>query len=704
MPSIAETLLELQLITEDDLAEARDRRDTVGGRVEEHLYRLGALTEVQYCRALERHFGRPAVVLNGLTPDPETLARIPALVATTSTVLPVGWEDDSRKLTVACVDPSDVTLLERLSSAVDADEIELVGAVPTVLRCRVLDCYRVIASVAPEPAKEDRAENARISAARENGNVLILGSINTANQLLASVFSTEGHRVVIVDSMQEALREIDEELPDAVIIRGHRNEEHDALVDRLRVAAPSCKIRFIRTLSELAFSEPTASGAAQLLSTNLSLCVALLGCDDEGDNSADAGRRGSYVDAICRRLGLSVGDRLLVVNAAWLHELARLYLGETDTDEFIEALNNLGQTAGHAADWPPEIPAILRSRDRSLEGLYPDRLPLSILGGNILRIVEDYLGRPDAREPMTLARYETLKQEFRGNGRNRYLSRVTDAFMSLLLREVTLDNDPTQSLALVYNERGEDYLMLGPCLENLGFRTSSAEDVDDFVRRYENEWPEFLIVLAPGGVEATEELLKDLTDAGVMVRSIPTFVLAPGEVVGRLSFLLKEGVEDVLSIDADLDPLLVKINRIRSRNEDEYRRRLNDLQQIGTHGTLEDMNVIDILQAMGRTEKTICISITAMSEHLIVYLDQGNLVYAEVGEIKGPEAVYYAVGWKNGIWSVDPVRREELPSSNIDRTIDSILIEGCQRLDEGHRGDTEANLDALDEMLSDEAQ
>jgi hypothetical protein len=334
--------------------------------------------------------------------------------------------------------------------------------------------------------------------------------------------------------------------------------------------------------------------------------------------------------------------------------------------------------------------------------LYADRMPLGALGGNILRVIDDYVDRGDSSEPMTLTRYETLKQNLRSKVGTLYISGVVEAFLSVLLREVTLDKGTGQALVLVYNEKGDDYLMLGPCLENIGFRTGSAVDVGDFVRRYENEWPDFLIVLAPGSIDETEQLMKKVTDAGVVVRTVPTFVLAPGSIVNQLSFLLKDGVEDVLSIDSDLDPLLVKINRIRSRNEDEHRRRLNDIQQIGTHGTIEDMNVIDLLQAMGRTQKTIRISITAVGEQLTMYLDQGNLIHAQVGDLSGSEAVYHGLSWKQGIWSVDPVDRSTFPPPNNDRSIDAILIEGCQRLDEGYRDSDDAGLDALDQMLPDE--
>ena len=48
----------------------------------------------------------------------------------------------------------------------------------------------------------------------------------------------------------------------------------------------------------------------------------------------------------------------------------------------------------------------------------------------------------------------------------------------------------------------------------------------------------------------------------------------------------------------------------------------------------------------------------------------------------GAEAVYCALAWKRGVWSLEPITPEDLPEPNVDQPNEAILLEGCRRLDE----------------------
>ena len=117
------------------------------------------------------------------------------------------------------------------------------------------------------------------------------------------------------------------------------------------------------------------------------------------------------------------------------------------------------------------------------------------------------------------------------------------------------------------------------------------------------------------------------------------------------------------------------------------------------------MNVIDLLQAMGHSEKTVRISITGQGKQTTIVLNEGLLYWAECDDLTGPEAIYASLAWKDGIWCVDPILPGDLPTEpNVRESIDAILIEGCRRLDEGVRGgpgeastvsDSDTSLDSL---------
>jgi hypothetical protein len=97
------------------------------------------------------------------------------------------------------------------------------------------------------------------------------------------------------------------------------------------------------------------------------------------------------------------------------------------------------------------------------------------------------------------------------------------------------------------------------------------------------------------------------------------------------------------------------------------------------------MNVIDLLQAMGPTGKTARLSVTGQGQQLTIYLKEGQITYAECEDVVGAEAVYCALGWRKGVWSLESVAPEDIPDPNVSHTNEGILLEGCRRLDESIR-------------------
>ena len=110
-------------------------------------------------------------------------------------------------------------------------------------------------------------------------------------------------------------------------------------------------------------------------------------------------------------------------------------------------------------------------------------------------------------------------------------------------------------------------------------------------------------------------------------------------------------------------------------------------EENGARGRLEDMNLIDLLQAMGPSRKTVRIAVNSGERELVIYLDEGAIVYARCEEYEGAEAVYEGLSWKDGTWSAQPVSAASIPEPNNDYSNESILMEGCRLLDERARPD-----------------
>lgn len=687
--TIDHLLIERGLADADQIEEALTRVKLIGGTVEDHLLRLGYVGEADLVAVLGDRNNRPYRVLGDSVVAPDVLRRLSAAAARDLAALPLAYDDAASTLTVAVADPGDPVILEKVAEAAEAGSVELVGAVPSVLRCRIVDSYRSCPGTGPV---EEQDPAGQMTAPVNRGNVLLVSSFLSAEEHFARGLVGDGYQVTMIDDPLEASAELERGNYSVLIILGRSRQTRRLLADRARRLRPGTTILAADSAADLLLKNPVAAECADLVVTNLRACIALLSSDEEMA-SGRADIYGRFVEMICHELGLPPADRLLITNAAFLHDLARIYLGEEEQPEWAEALGGASDDDGGPA-YPPELLAILRASGTDPGNTYNDRLPLEILGANILKAASDVLERVNPDEPLPRDQYLAIRDDLRRLSGIQLFPQVVAVVLQILERKVEGEHRAApDSRVLILNERGDDYLMLEPCLHHLGFEVETVASIERCATLYVHRQPEFLVVLAPGEADRVVSIIDRLKAGGADLESGSVFLLPEGRVVSELTYLLKEGIEDITPLDGDLDPLLVRMVRIRERQKREYEQRLQVLQAIGTQGTLKDMNLIDLLQTMGHAGKTARISVTGAGEHLVAYLKHGNLIFAECDAKTGPEAVYAALEWTEGVWSVDPVEPSELPEPNVDEAIDAILMEGCRLIDEQQRGEDDNDVD-----------
>jgi hypothetical protein len=108
----------------------------------------------------------------------------------------------------------------------------------------------------------------------------------------------------------------------------------------------------------------------------------------------------------------------------------------------------------------------------------------------------------------------------------------------------------------------------------------------------------------------------------------------------------------------------------------------------GAQGRLADMNLIDLIQALGPSRRTVKMTVQSSKpedETLTIFLELGDVIFAEYKDLKGAEAVYEGLTWADGYWKVSPVSNDQLPTPNNQLGNESILMEGCRLIDEKAR-------------------
>ncbi len=265
--------------------------------------------------------------------------------------------------------------------------------------------------------------------------------------------------------------------------------------------------------------------------------------------------------------------------------------------------------------------------------------------------------------------------------------------------DVPEPNLETGCRLLLLDTATNDVPSLGQVLQYQGYLVTVVSTIFDFVQAMTRHNPHIRVLQTPGDRSVVNAILRQLADSDRSIADCPTYLIIDHPEKQEIGDLLRAGFEDVISSDNVLDLMMIKLKQTRDRIFRERRRRQDFMQQVGTHGSLDDMNIIDLLQALGPTSKTARLSVTGQGQQLTVYLDSGQIIYADCDDVFGADAVYCALAWDRGVWSLDPESPEDLPEPNISQTNESILLEGCRRLDEGVRATGSIPIDDLMKTL-----
>ena len=680
-----EILLRQGWATESELAEAMACRREGGGRLEDHLLRLGYVGRRYLLDALAIRYACPSVDLAEVTIAPEALALVPAEAARLHLAIPFAFDPQRQLVKVACANPLEENLLSALHGLLPGKEVMIFVTLESSLESALLQFHRPTAIDRAELPSDSASANSNADIPSLSEPVLIVTHDLNSIRLFAQALSAERGPVVIIDSIDEAEAAIESGKHSALFIHDLRPGPYFRLLRAFRRRNPGRPIRFGPTAGAFLFGGTGGGATASAPPFDVLLLAGL--CErSECDEDTGLPRLLDYTARICDRLGFPEPDRLSAIRVAWIVFCAFNARDLTyQSDHLAAALKPIMEVHRKFDIDSPIAEILLALVSGDLRVIGPDP-GFARLAAAAIHAVLSAGPIWSATQPLPLEQYESLRERLKTQNCDDFRLQINEVFLEIVGEDVSPQfGKSTGHKVAVLNEGGDDSLMLKPCLENLGFNVAMSASLETFLQSFRRRHPDLVLLVAGGPADRAQAYVRRLASHGFHFDQTPTFVLVPGVDVPSLLGLLRLGIEDILAFDSDLDPLLVKVCRIRSRLEQAARQRLLALQDVGTHGTLEDMNVVDLLQAMGYNDKTLRLCVTAHGHHLTVYLDRGNLIFAECGDKTGADAVSQSLNWTRGVWSVDPVSRDDLPEANNDRAIDSILIEGCYALDEQSR-------------------
>jgi response regulator RpfG family c-di-GMP phosphodiesterase len=435
--------------------------------------------------------------------------------------------------------------------------------------------------------------------------------------------------------------------------------------------------------TQAGYTDEVSSEVEELFLGNLDLMTSLLSsaARQTSNHSRQVGR---YTEKLCRKLALPCADRLLIASAGYLHDLARFYY-KSENIENDRRLIQMSIRLLVSLNYSPAMIEILQSMYANLDEEHETDLPIHVLGGNIITIVDQFCHAAPDYERLSLDRFDGIKKKLRDQAGRLFLQDVVEAFIEMVQVEVLGLQTGRRSLRLMLY--CEDQVLKQPLemrLKSEGFGVVSHDSVASLAELYERGKPDVLLLAVMGDAREATRLADELAFWGVKIVRTPTLLLVKSSSVPRLAGLLERGIEDIIVLEDNLDLLVGKIRRL----ETEARATpegTDSTEGPSTCGSLDDTNLIDLLQSLGTSGETVRIEIESgkfPSDRLTLYMESGRLVFAELKDLNGPEAAYEGCTWLEGSWTVEPVEAGDVPPPNISMANESILMEACKLLDE----------------------
>jgi DNA-binding response OmpR family regulator len=155
--------------------------------------------------------------------------------------------------------------------------------------------------------------------------------------------------------------------------------------------------------------------------------------------------------------------------------------------------------------------------------------------------------------------------------------------------------------------------------------------------------------------------------------AIPFLFLTLDRGEGLQAECLEAGAEEFFLKPPDLDVLCLKIKRLIRPRQAETKAR-------GVHGSLAEMKPSDFLQTLSAAEKDVEVRLERAKEKGVIFMQKGEVVHANTGDLSGEEAFFALMAWNDGSFEI--VSCIDFPPRSIQSPLMSLLIEGYRRLDE----------------------
>ena len=221
-------------------------------------------------------------------------------------------------------------------------------------------------------------------------------------------------------------------------------------------------------------------------------------------------------------------------------------------------------------------------------------------------------------------------------------------------------------------------------LKKAGYSVTTATDGLDALAKIESLTPD--LVLSDTRLPKLDgyTLVRKLKERPEWA-SIPIVFLTSQKSIEDKIRGLELGVEDYLTKPIFVRELIARVNLLLARRTQENIATTRGSSSGRTRfaGSTSDMAVVDLLQTFEVSRKSGVVHLRSGGQEGHVYFRDGKVVDAELGRLRGEEAIYRALIWNEATFEVEfrAVANEDV----IGGSTQAILMEGMRRVDEWGR-------------------
>jgi response regulator RpfG family c-di-GMP phosphodiesterase len=646
---LAERLLQEGRLTPDQFEGVVHYIQRTGAAVEEALLDTAAFTEQDLLKYLANLYRTRFVTTEKLARadiEPATLALVPRKLAERLQVFPVVYDAQAGVLSVVAGNPADPDLGHQVQLASNVREVRVYVARPAAVRAAIAKYY--------------------------GGDIHAFSLIDRQNlEQFQSMLNVYERNLISEESLSTAITSRERRQERVVSAREIERGAERAGTPRPAAAGQGG--------SGLAWDDYVET---------LTVLVSLLE-NNRGELRGHSALVARLIRKIAERIGVSQFDLNAFACAALLHDVGK------NSAYHLTALN-VAEYEGHRVAAQKALLAPLRlfesvrlpgPLETAVQSMYerfdgqgfPDGLSGKEipLGARLLAITDTYADlTQNSRNPFR----KKLSPAEACEVLVRYRGRVFDPNLVDLFRHTMLGEDirarllADRPVVLLVEADPEESTVLELRLLEQGYDVLAARS------------PEQALSLLGGGqielvIADTDFSSATGFDLLARVRTMPGGPELPWLFLTRdsrresVARAFELGASDYVIKPVPSDVLVAKVRRIfDSRGARQGR---------GVSGSLSEMSLPDIVQVLAQGRKTGQLKIRTGQDTGEIHFDQGQIVNAMWGKLRGEDAFYAMCGLTSGDFALDPSFR---PGARvIQASAESLLLEGMRRLDEGAR-------------------